>query len=135
MTPQNLTHIKPGDKLALRNSSTWGATATTYAMLTVLRTTATQAVATYDGRPSSPELRIRLSDGRVIGKDYTRAVEATPYLLAQHSAETSMLKRRREAVKALETLIDKPMHRLNLTVEQMERLAAAWAEIKAMGSA
>jgi hypothetical protein len=99
-------------------------------MLTVTRTTATQVV-TKDER-GHYEVRFRIEDGKQVGTSYTYAVEVTPELLAEHTKQTEELARWRAAEKATDDLIGSPMHELKLTTDQLERLAAAWVEVKAM---
>lgn len=131
-------HIKPGDKLYMRSPErAWGgAPQITYAVFTVQRLTAIQVVTTRDHPHQRKEYRFRIADGRIIGGGlYGFAEEATPEILAQHAAELELLTRWRKAVSALDGLIDKPLHQLKLNTAQLERLAAAWAEVQAMGGA
>lgn len=138
MSRQDLTHLKPGDKIAVQNKiSGWQVgPVISQRVYRVTSTTETQAKASNinTGDTSMGSLRFRLSDGKVIGRDYTYAIEATPAMLKEHAAQVAERKRWNAARKATDDLIGKELHQLNLTTAQLERLAAAWAEVKAMGS-
>lgn len=80
---------------------------------------------------------IRIADGALIGERtsvYVRAEPAPPEILAQHEAQKAALIRFRQAQAGLQGLIGKELHQLSLTVEQMEHLGKAWAEVKAMAT-
>lgn len=129
----NLTHLNPGDKIAIksRDSSWRGVPRVSHAILTITKTTATQIAAE---NQYGYEVRVRRDDGKKIGEEYVYAVEATPEMLAEHDKQVAELNRWRAASKATDDLIGKELHQLKLTTAQLERLSAAWAEIKAMGS-
>jgi hypothetical protein len=129
----NLNHIKPGDKLAVPERIGWVIDPRmTHVILTVQRTTATQAIATRDDRPNSREVRVRLEDGRVIGENYIRAEAATAEMIAQHMEQMENLRRWRKAKEITQDLTGMPLHKLGLTTPQLERLAAARVEVKAV---
>ena len=127
-----LTHIKPGDTIATANRHhAFGVSVprVKHHLWTVTKRTATQIVA----EKGSQELRVRASDGKVVGENWVYAIEATPELIAKTKAEQALLNRYYDASHACDELFQ-PSHRLNLTVPQLEALAKAWAKIKAMES-
>lgn len=130
----NLTHLNPGDKIAIKSrDSNWrGVPRVSHEILTITKTTATQIVA--KNQHGYYEVRVRRDDGKKIGEDYVYAVEATPEMLAENDKQVAELNRWRAAKEATDDLIGKELHQLKLNTAQLERLAAAWAEIKAMGS-
>lgn len=93
---------------------------------TVSRVTPTLAIAANQ----YGEIRVRLEDLKVVGKDYERAAIASLEMQAEHAAQLQELSRFRAAVKATDGLIGSPLHQLKLNTAQMEALAKAWAEIK-----
>lgn len=131
-THQNLTHLKTGDKIAIQRIGfsshvprvgCW--------ILTISKITPKQIVA---GHPGKQQFRFLRETGKKVGEDYVYAVEATPEILAKHDQQLAELNRWTEAQRATFDLIDKDLHQLNLSTDQLERLAAAWAEIKAMAA-
>lgn len=129
----SLTHIKPGDKLAIpADSRAWSHVPhVTNHIVLINRVTATQLVGSWI---NGSEVRVNRETGKVIGRDYARAKEVTPEIMAQHKAEVDECQRWRTAVTNTNDLIGRPLHQLKLTTAQLERLAAAWAEVKAMES-
>lgn len=121
--------IRPGTVLALseRNPiSHWPQVS--HALYTVSRVTPTQAIAVGE----RGEIRVRRSDLGVVGQSYARAAIATDEIQAKHAAQKRELARFRAAYRQTDDLIDRPLHQLNLSTEQLEALAAAWVRIKAM---
>ena len=124
--------IRPGTVLALPASNTLSHyPRISHTLCTVSRVTPTQAVAA--GRFG--EIRVRLDDLKVIGRDYLRAAIASDEMLAQHAAEVDEFTRFSAAVQMTDDLIDRPLHKLRLSAAQMEALAKAWTDIKAMRGA
>jgi len=122
--------IRPGTVLAVaeRNHGISHWPKVTQSLYTVSRLTATQAIAVGE----HGELRVHLKNLRVVGQDYTYAGIATEELQAKHAAQIAEVARYRAADALVADLIDRPMHQLKLTTEQLEALAKAWVEIKAM---
>ena len=125
---QDLTHISAGDKIAVDHSGRRPSHApqVTHHVFLVDRVTATQIVC-MNGRS---EIRFRRKDGGQIGESFCHAILATNEILETNSKEVAELQRWRSAVSALDSLIDKPLHKLGLSTDQLEKLAAAWAEIQ-----
>lgn len=128
----NSPEIRPGAVLALsdRSNPPRHYPRVTHSLWTVSRVTPTQAIAA----SQRGEIRVRLEDLKVIGEDYTRAAIASEEMQAQHADQVQELSRFRAAVAATDDLIDRPLHQLKLSTAQMEALAKAWAEIKAMAA-
>jgi len=128
----DLTHIKPGDKIAVFSSTIGWANLPKVSrdIATVLRVTKTQAVCTFDTRKD--EFRVRLSDGRQVGTYMTNFVPATAEILAEHEAQKAEVRRYRAAANQLGSLLTKSLSNLELTTAQLEKLAAAWIEVQAM---
>ena len=123
--------IRPGTVLALNERSYAShCPRVTHSLWTVSRVTQTQAIAAGE----RGEIRVRLEDLKVVGKDYTRAAIASEEIQAQHAAQVQELSRFRAAVKATDDLIGRELHQLKLNTKQLEALAKAWAEIKAMAA-
>ena len=122
--------IRPGTVLAVaeRNHGIGHWPKVTQRLYTVSRLTATQAIAVGE----RGELRVHLKNLRVVGEDYTYAAIATEALQAKHAAQVAELARFRAANALVADLIGKELHQLKLTTEQLEALAKAWVEIKAM---
>ena len=97
-------------------------------LYTVNRVTPTQAIAV--GRRG--EIRVRLEDLKVIGQDYGRAGIANEEIQAKHAAQVTEVHRYSAANALVSDLIGRPAHQLKLTTAQLEALAKAWADIKAM---
>lgn len=130
---QNLSHLGPGDNLAIKNHQRWmghesNEPRVAYKLLTVTRTTATLIEAENSGR----SLKIRKADGKLVGQDYEYAIEATPELIAEHRQQVEVFNRHQSAAIQLADLYGKERHQLNLTTEQSEALATAWESVKAM---
>lgn len=130
----NLTHIQPGDLIAvpINNTNRWDRRTPKieHEIYRVTKRTATQAEAVRIH--GSITIRIRVADGKVIGQDYTRAIEATPELVARHKAQTEHRQRHIVAKRMLEDL-ERALTRSQLTTVQLEALAEAWEQVKAMG--
>lgn len=122
--------IRPGTVLALseRGYFTSHYPKVTHSLWTVSRVTKTQAIAAGE----RGEIRVRLEDLKVVGKSYTHAAIASEEVQAQHAAQVQELWRFRAAAELTSDLIDRPLHQLKLSTAQLEALAKAWAEIKAM---
>lgn len=103
----------------------------TQRLYTVSRLTATQAIAVGE----YGEIRVHLKNLRVVGEDYTYAAIATEALQAKHAAQVAEVARYSAASALVDDLIGRPMHQLKLTTKQLEALAKAWVEIKAMAPA
>jgi hypothetical protein len=129
----DLTHIKPGDKIAAFSSSIGWANLpkVSHEIATVLRVTKTQAVCLFNSRKDG-EFKVRLHDGRKVGTFMTDFVPATPEILAEHEAQKAEVRRYRAAANQLNSLIGKSLSNLELTTAQLEKLAAAWIEVQAM---
>lgn len=97
-------------------------------LYTVSRLTATQAIAV----GARGEIRVHLKNLRVVGQDYTYAAIASDELQAKHAAQVAELARFRAAGALVADLIGRHLHQLNLTTAQLEALAKAWVDIKAM---
>lgn len=122
----NFTNIKEGDKVALpaRHAGFGYDTKRSYEVLTVTKLTPTQFAA--------GSLRFRKADGRMVGKAYVYAVEATPEIVAQAAADQELARRHTNARARLNSLEGRFLHNLKLTIEQIEALADAWDRIQAM---
>lgn len=128
----DLTNIAIGDMLALAESSNGCWTPrVSHRLLIVNRVTATQ-VCCFNEQGGTGEWRFRKSDGKMIGQHYTYAEIASPDLIASVMAQRAVSARHEKARKALDGLEGKYLHQLKLSLEQIEALAKAWAEIKAM---
>ena len=125
--------IRPGAVLAIteRNRGIGHYPKVTQRLFTVSRLTATQAIAVGE----RGEIRVHLKNLRVVGEDYTHAAIATEALQAKHAAQVAEVARYRAASALVDDLIGRPMHQLKLATEQLEALAKAWTEIKAMAPA
>ena len=122
-------NFQPGTVLALSERkpiSHWPKIS--YILYTVSRVTATQAIAV----GQRGELRVRLKDLAVVGEPYARAAIVNEEMQAKHDAEVAELERWRAAHRATTDLIGYELHQLKLTTAQLEALAKAWGEIKAM---
>lgn len=79
----NLEHIKAGDKIAVGNAGPRWSGANTplveFALYVVERVTTTQIIV--------GSMRVRREDGRVIGKRFTYAIEATQEIVAQNAEQ------------------------------------------------
>ena len=128
----DLTNIKVGDKLAIRvKGSSWSKFPISHHILVVDRETDTQVVCVSE-RNGGGEWRFRKLDGKQIGEDYSHAELATDELIAKIHEQYALSQRDSVARRALSDLEGKPLHKLDLTLEQTEALAKAWTEIKAM---
>ena len=131
----NLTHIQPGDLIAASNTArNWGyaAPSISHILYRVTKRTPTQAEAV-NVHNERLTIRVRVSDGKILGQDYCKVVFATPEIIAQHNAEVAARNRWGETANRLRDLVGSSLIRLGLTVEQMEVLADAWERVKAMG--
>ena len=125
--------ITPGTVLAVRQTDNTFLTRNwpkvSHALYTVSRVTATQAIAA----GSSGEIRVRVKDMKVIGVDYTSATVADKRIQAEHAAQTNELARFKAAHRQTEDLVNcQLLYQLKLSTDQLEALAAAWVQIKAM---
>ena len=129
----NLTHIQVGYLVAVPtfHANRWTRTPQIeHEIYRVTKRTETQAQAeTLTGRAT---IRIRVADGKVIGENYKRAIEATPELVARHEAQIEHRKRHLVAERKLEDLEQALLRRM-LTTVQLEAIAEAWEQVKAMG--
>ena len=127
-----------GDKLVLPESRGWSqAPHVEYSVLVVTKRTSTRLEAVPDGKSArwaGNTYKARLADGKVVGETYTYLSPATPEILQLVAEQRAMRDRYRTAVAAVDDLIDVPLHRLKLTVPQLEKLAQAWGEVKAMAA-
>lgn len=124
--------IRPGTVLAMSEHnpiSHWPQVS--HALYTVSRVTPTQAIAVGE----RGEIRVRRSDLGVVGQSYAHAAIATDEMQAKHAAQKQELTRFRAACQQTDDLIDRPLHQLKLSTEQLEALAKAWVDIKAMAPA
>lgn len=128
----SLSHIKVGDKLVTerKRQGCYNPAPLDYVFWDVLRVTATLIVCKMPG--GTAELRVRRQDGKVITKGGTYAVQATPDVVERHQRQHQNHARYSAAVRSLADLIGMQHHELKLSVRQLEHLAKAWAEVKAM---
>lgn len=125
----NKHNIRPGTVLALSERNPLSHyPKVTHSLWTVSRVTPTQAIAA----SQRGEIRVRLKDLKVLGKDYTRAYIAGEKMQAENAAQVEEHARYRAAAQATYDLIGRPLHHLKLNTTQIEALARAWSEIKAM---
>lgn len=123
--------------VALPARDGWGSTAgkkqprVTHELFKVLKLTETQAI-TQSNRQLGGDVRFRLSDLKVVGENYRYVHIATQELIDEIARQHAEVDRYNKARGALTGLIGKELHQLNLTTEQIEHLAKAWAEVKAM---
>lgn len=99
-------------------------------ILEIIAQTATQFTAKSRGRVT--EVRVRKSDGKLIGKDFEYAEPATAEQIAENESQIAAHNRYVRAYSEAQKIWDKPLHQLDLTTAQLERLAKAWAEVQAM---
>ena len=131
----DLSHLKVGDTIAIPNTErNWRSNTPpiTHRLYRVTKRTPTQAEAV-NVHDEHRVVRVRVSDGKQIGKNYSRAVAATPDIIAQHNTEVAALNRWNKARARLGDLEGTQLRRHDLTIEQMEVLADAWDRVKAMG--
>ena len=125
-------HITPGTILAVAQDS-WHHPSylpkVSNALYTVSRVTPTQAIA---AGSNGEEIRVRIKDIGLIGKGYKRAAIADDEIQAEHAAQMNELARFRSAYRQTDDLISRPLHQLKLSTDQLEALATAWVQIKAM---
>lgn len=129
----NLEHIKVDDVIAVPASNIrWDRRTppVEHEIYRVTKRTATQAEAVR--LHGSITIRIRVADGKVIGQDYTRAIKATPELVARHEAQIEHRQRHLTAERALDDLEHALAHR-TLTTVQLEALAEVWEQVQTMG--
>lgn len=132
----NLAHIKPGDFLAtkkLNRSRMPERPDISHEIWVVERETATQLHAR-NISSRSVSISVRKTDGKVIGENYMHAFVATSEILEEHRAQSEELARYQKANAIVNDLIGKELHQLKLNTKQLEALAKAWVEIKAMAS-
>lgn len=131
----DLTHIQVGDTIATHNMRSRLSAYTPHIehqIYRVTKRTATQAEAFEIESGSSASIRVRVSDGKVIGKDYTWAISADAEMVARHEAQVGFRQRYHEAARKLIDL-EHALTRRKLTTVQLEALAEAWEQVKAMG--
>lgn len=134
----DLTHINPGDKLAVKASgSSWHGhrPRITHSIFVVSRTTATQIIAEYAlGTPVSVgrEIRVHKKNGAISGHNYQHAEQATDEMVETIKDQIRTYHRYVAAEDFMKDLIGREAHQLNLTLEQVEYLARAWENVKAM---
>lgn len=125
-----ITHTVPGYRLAVKNrSSAWSPHPTvTHLVYEVKRATATQVVASNIHNPDD-EIRVRIADGRIIGKtglcgtDF--AIDITPEIMAQHDDEVALRRRWIAALRRVSE-VEVAINRHALSIEQMEVIATAY---------
>lgn len=132
MSCVSLAHVKDGDYLALRNK--FGTSDVTHRLLVVERTTASQVICR-DAHGQCGERRFRFlkSNGKQLGEQYRYAEIATPELIASLQDQADTARRRYIAFGIANQITSKALH--ELTLPQIEALAKAWTDIKAMGTA
>lgn len=126
----NLKHLKEGDKIARKLHRHFYSSApfVEYEIRTIVRTTPTQLI-------TDKNTRVR-HDGRMIGGSFFHVFcQATPEIITQTQQQLNELARYQKAVASVDDLIGLPLHRLNLSAKQLEHLAKAWVEVKAMAPA
>lgn len=130
----DLTRLQPGDLIAIpnRNRDWTNKPTIRHHIYRISKRTTTQAEAT-NIHATHMSVKVRVSDGKLVGQNYVYAIEATPDLMAQHNKEVAALKRHNAARDRLSDLGGKHLHQLKLSAEQMEVLADAWERVKAMG--
>lgn len=125
----DLSNVKVGDTLAVPNRTSPGIQRASHSLIRVERLTNTQLVCS----SGKLEWRVRKSDGKVFDRDYIYAQVATPELIASVNEQKARIDREFKVRTRLNDLIGVPLHRLNLDPAQLEVLAEAWDEVKAMG--
>jgi hypothetical protein len=129
----DLSHLTIGQTVALRVRDGWtmpGRPRITHRLLVITKMTATM----FEAQHSSRTIKVRKKDGKVTGEDYTYVIEATPEIIAAYHATAALIARDQAAQRACQDLIDRPLHQLKLSTEQLEALGKAWTEIKAMAT-
>ena len=128
---KSLEHLNVGEKIARRNPYRYAyvTPCVDHEIHTITRKTPTQLI-------TDRGIRVR-HDGRLVGgSSYFDIFEvATPEMIAENEKQLAARERYRKAVASVDDLINRPLHHLKLTTEQLERLAEAWAEVKAMAPA
>ncbi len=124
----SIESAKVGDKLATRaRNPNWGGVPhVEHEILVVSKLTATLLAASKPG--SLTERRFRRKDGMEINgsaRHYTSAELLTPELLAEHESQTAALARWQKANRRL-AAVEQALKSRDLTVEQMEAIAAAY---------
>lgn len=128
----DFTHLQPGDHIAVAVSGRVWPSHTpqiTHRIYRVTKRTPTQAEAV-NIHGDSHSIRVRASDGKVIGEDYVRATIATPELIEQHHQQVALRDRWYATNNRLDDLTEVNLRKL--TLEQREALADAWERVKAM---
>lgn len=129
----DLTHIQVGDTIATHNMRRSFAGTTPQVEHTIYRVTKrtpTQAEAAM--LTGSATIRVRVADGKVIGKEYVWAISADDEMLARHEAQIEHRQRHLVAERMLIDL-EHALTRRKLTTVQLEALVEAWEQVKAMG--
>jgi len=125
MTTVTLAELQAGDKIAIkipRNGFGYDPTPIYYQIMTIERVTSSLLIC---GR-----YRFRKSDGQLMGDRYSKAEVATDELVALNAEQVAMKLRYHTAVGELYALFNTPLHRLQLTVDQLEALAVCWVAIR-----
>jgi hypothetical protein len=133
MSRQDLSHLTIGQTVALRirdSRSLPGRPRLAHRLLVITKETAT----TFEAQHSGRTIKVRKKDGKVLGQDYEYIIEATPEIIDDYHATAALITRDQAAQHACADLIDRPLHQLKLSTEQLEALAKAWTEIKAMAT-
>ena len=122
----SLEHLQAGDKIAVRAEGGIASyiPSVDFIIYEVARKTATQIVTTNGTRFLS-------KNGRPVGGSLFKCcIQATPEMLAKHEQQLAIRARYRKAAAAIDDLINRPLNRLKLSMDQIERLAEVWSEVK-----
>lgn len=122
--------IRPGDALAVaernRGIDNWPKISRSF--YTASHPSANQAIAPGE----YGKIYALLKDICVASKVRTRVAISTEKMQAERMGQAAELARLHAAYKATADLIGRELRQLKLTTEQLEALAKAWVEIKAM---
>lgn len=129
----SIQNIKVGDSIAISMGNNRWDNNVPYVTMRILTVVSIgKAQATCKSNEIAPPTRIRLSDGKVLGEKFAYAELATDEILLKNKRERELLARYREANIAISDLINVPLHKLKLSVPQMEALGKAWQALKLM---
>lgn len=106
-----------------------------YHIFCIVRKTATTLVVRNIKRQCTTDDRVRMKDGSFIGNDalrYQHAIACTQEMLNEYEETKLLVTRFNKAHIDLSNLLDKPVHKLDLSLAQMEHLAKAWDEAQKM---
>lgn len=126
----NLQHIQVGEELAVRYRNSLSPVS--HRLLIVDRLTALHVVCR-DANGQAGEWRFLKATGKQVGEDFRYAEIATPELVASIKEQSLLGKRRREAMAVVNSINTQSINMLS--VPQLEALAKAWQDIKAMDPA